>query len=274
MNRPDMSSVGLTAHFTAYAWHLLGVPDAHRFATGRGRLLHLVTSPLRRLAPALGFADPLHTLLESRHLLLEHVLRREGDRTFVELASGLSPRGTAYSVDSDILFVEVDLPDMSALKRRLVGNAQGAGQRFVAGDATDPALYAELAEHVRGRGPVTVVTEGLNAYLPRAGLEALVHNVAAFLRECGGGRFVLDINPADALRRFGLFGRLVVGAIQTVARFPVTLPVQSGADGVNLLESAGFTRIRLHDPRSHPACSGRDFSGTRGTVLVLEGRME
>ena len=167
MNHPDMSSVGLTAHFTAYAWHLLGVPEAHRFATGRGRLLHLATSPLRRLAPALGFADPMDTLLASRHLLLEHVIRREGDRTFVEIASGLSPRGTAYCADPEVRFVEVDLPDMSALKRRLVADARGADQRFVAGDATDPALYEELADHVRGRGPVLVVTEGLNAYLPR-----------------------------------------------------------------------------------------------------------
>jgi hypothetical protein len=274
MTRPDMSSVGLTAHFTAYAWHLLDVPEAHRFVTGRGRLLHLATSPLRRLAPVLGFADPLDTLLTSRHLLLEHVLRQEGGRTFVELASGLSPRGTAYCADPDVVFVEVDLPDMSALKRRLVADARGVGQRFVAGDVTDPALYADLAEHVRDRGPVTVVTEGLNSYLPREGLEALVRNVADFLRVCGGGRFVLDINPADALSRYGLFGRLVVGAIQTVARFPVTMPVRSGTDGVLLLEAAGFTRIRLHDPRSHPACAGHDFSDTRGTVLVLEGRIE
>ncbi len=269
-----MSSVGLTAHFTAYAWHLLGVPEAHRFATGRGRLLHLVTTPVRKLAPVLGFADPLETLLASRHLLLEHVIRREGDTTFVEIASGLSPRGTAYCTDPDVVFVEVDLPDMSALKRRLVGDAAGVGQHFVEGDATDPALYGALVRLVRDRGLVTVVTEGLNAYLSRAGLESLVRNVADFLRECGGGRFVLDINPADSLLRFGIFGRLVVGAIQTVARFPVTLPVQSGVDGVELLEEAGFTQVQLHDPRSHPACAGRDFSDTRGTVLVLEGRIE
>jgi len=274
MTRPDMSSVGLTAHYTAYAWHLLGVSEAHRFATGRGRLLHLATSPLRRLAPALGFADPLDVLLTSRHLLLEHVIQREGHRTFVEIASGLSPRGTAYCADPEVVFVEVDLPDMSAMKRRLVGDARGVGQRFVAGDATDPALYGVLADIVRDRGPVTVVTEGLSAYLSRAGLEGLVRDVAAFLRGCGGGQFVLDVNPADALLRFGLVGRLVVGAIQTVARFPVTMPVQSGADGVRLLEAAGFTGVSLHDPRSHLACAGRDFSDTRGTVLVLEGRIE
>ncbi len=268
-----MSSVGLTAHYTAYAWYLLGVDEAHRFTTTQGRLLHLATKPLRVLAPVVGFTDPMDILLTSRHLLLEYVIRREGERTFVEIASGLSPRGTAYSRDPEVCFVEVDLPHMSALKEQLVGSARGSDQHFVPGDATDPTLYETLAEHVRDRGPIIVVSEGLNAYLPRAGLEALVMNVGDFLRSCGGGRFVLDINPADSVPRIGLFGRLVIKAVQTVARFPVTLPVHSGVDGVQLMERAGFTSIRLHDPRSHPACAGRDFSDTQGSVLVLEGRI-
>jgi hypothetical protein len=101
-----------------------------------------------------------------------------------------------------------------------------------------------------------------------------VTNVASFLRACGGGRFVLDVNPADSVPRIGMLGRLVVKTVQAVARFPVTLPVRSGVDGILLLEEAGFTRIRLHDPRSHPACAGYNFSDTRGSVMVLEGRIE
>ncbi|MFH2009297.1 MAG: class I SAM-dependent methyltransferase [bacterium] len=268
-----MSSVGLTAHYTAYTWHLLGVPEAHRFATGKGQLLHFVARPVLRLAPWLGLGDPLSFLLESRHLLLEHLLREDGCRTFVEIASGLSPRGTAYSVDPDVVFVEVDLPAMSALKTQLVGNARGPGQQFLAGDAMDPGLYDRLLERVRGRGPVTVVAEGLNSYLTRESLERMVLNVSSFLKACGGGRFVLDINPADALPRFGWLGAVVVRAIETVARYPVSLPVRSAEDAVQLLRRAGFSEACVHDPRAHPATAGHDFSGTRGVVLVLEGRI-
>ena len=33
MSTVDMSSVSLTAHYTAYAWYRMGVPEAERFAT-------------------------------------------------------------------------------------------------------------------------------------------------------------------------------------------------------------------------------------------------
>jgi O-methyltransferase involved in polyketide biosynthesis len=273
MRLPSLARIGPTAHYTAYAWHLMGQPEAHRFATRTGQLLHLAARPLRRLARWIGIGDPLAILLASRHQVLEHVLASSGCHAYVELGAGLSHRGLAYTRDPDVVFVEVDLPHMSRLKADLVGGTAGPGLHFVAGDALDPGTYDRIAAPVAGRGPVAVVAEGLNAYLPRDALEAMCRQVARLLARTGG-TFLLEVNPADAVARFGPFGHLFATAVRTVARSPVFLSVQSRADAVGLMARAGFDSVVVHDPRDHPATRGTEAARTRGVVLIVEGRIQ
>ncbi len=270
MNRPNYPGVSLTAHYTAYAWHVLGVPEAHRFTTRRGQLLFSAARPVRWLAPRIGLADPVAILLEARHRILEDALAAAGCDTYVEIAAGLSPRGTAYSQDPAVTYVEVDLPRMSALKERLVGPHRGPGHHLLAADATDPGLADRVAPLLAGRGKVAVVSEGLNAYLPRPAWRAVVRNAAALVQRAGGGVFLTDLNPAAALDRFGRTSRWVRRAIRTVARSPLYFPVRDLEDARAMLQGAGFREVTLHDPRTHPTTRGRVAARSRGNVIVAE----
>jgi O-methyltransferase involved in polyketide biosynthesis len=262
--------VGLTAHYTAKAWHALGVPEAERFVTMRGRLLFAATAPLRWLGPRIGLDDPLFLLLSSRHLIIEQLLDEQGLLAFLELASGLSPRGAARTRDPRVTYVEVDLPHVIALKERLLGKERGAGHHLLPGDAIKSSTYDAALGLLGGRGPIAVVAEGLNAYLPRPALVALLGEAARFLREAGGGVLAMELNPAEAVGRFGLAGALAVRGIGAVARSPLYLPVRDEADARELLESAGFESVVLHDPATHPATAAPRYAACRGVVLVAE----
>lgn len=270
----DMSGVGLTAHYTAYAWHLLGAPEAHRFVTWQGRLLHAAASPVAAAAGVLGIGHPVSLLLEPRYRILEHELRGSGLKRFVELGAGLSCRGTAYSQDPEVTYVEVDLPGMTQVKEQLVGDAKGRGQRFAGGDVLDADLYLRLREQVGDRGQVAVISEGLSSYLSRPAFEALARHVSGFLRDCGGGVFLTDVSPVDAVQRFGWFGSVFTWGIGVVARWPLGLPVRSTGDGVRMFEHAGFDRVEVHGPSTHPATSDLDHDRIRDVVLVFEGRVD
>jgi hypothetical protein len=270
----DMSGVGLTAHYTAYAWHLLGAPGAHRFVTWQGRLLHAAVSSVAAAAGVLGIGHPVSLLLEPRYRILEHELRSFGLNWFVELGAGLSYRGTAYCRDPEVSYVEVDLPGMISVKERLVGDAKGRGQRFLGGDVLDPELYLRLRDQVGDHERVAVISEGLSSYLPRTAFETLARRVSGFLRGCGGGVFLTDITPMDAVRRFGWFGSFFTWGIGVVARWPLGMPVESASDGVRLFEDAGFDRVSVHDPSSHPATADLDHDRIRDVVQVLEGRVD
>ncbi len=246
---PTLHGVSLTAHYTAYAWHRMGVPEAARFATLAGRLLTAAAWPIEAAARRLGRGDFASLLLRPRHRLFEDRLGASGCRTFVELGAGLSPRGTAYTrADAAVRYVEVDLPAMSALKARLVGAARGPGQRFVAGDVRDAALFARLADEVRGRGPVAVVAEGLLAYFPPAGYRALLRAVSEFLQAVGGGVFVFDANPRAGLRHFGPLAAIALRLIGVVAQNAMDLPVESAAAGLADLAAAGFAPVHVFAP--------------------------
>ena len=116
-----------------------------------------------------------------------------------------------------------------------------------------------------------MVSEGLSSYLPRPAFETLARRVSGFLRDCGGGVFLTDISPVDAVRRFGWFGSVFTWGIGVVARWPLGMPVNSTADGVRMFEHAGFDRVEVHGPSAHAATADLDHDRIRDVVLVFKG---
>lgn len=89
----------------------------------------------------------------------------------VNLACGLCTRFWRLD-DGAVRWLEVDLPDVVALKRELAP----ASDRYtlVAGDALDDAWHAQV-----GPGPVLFVIEGLTMYLSEAQVRRLLGGLAA-----------------------------------------------------------------------------------------------
>jgi O-methyltransferase involved in polyketide biosynthesis len=259
--------IGLTAHATSYVWYKLGVPEADRFVTRKGRLVYGALAPFIAVTRLAGKPEPVGDLLVPRHRIFEHQLRESGCRTFIELGAGLSPRGTAYTRDPQVTFVEVDLPQMVSAKRALLGSNLGPNHSILPGDVRDESLFGALAELVGEAAPVAVVAEGLSAYLTIEEIEAVLANIAGLLSRTGGGLFLMDVNPAAAIDAVGGLSARFKPAIDRIAGGRIQPPFRHAEDAVRLFKTTGFSRVNVHDPATHPAGS----DSRSGWMVVLEG---
>jgi O-methyltransferase involved in polyketide biosynthesis len=99
--------------------------------------------------------------------------------TVVSLGCGLDPRFTRID-NGACRFIDVDLPPVIALKRRLVSETDR--YRLLAASVTDPHGLDPLAEY-RGQ-PMLFLAEGLFMYLPEAEVKALVLRLQAQFPGC------------------------------------------------------------------------------------------
>ncbi len=193
-----------TAHYTAYVWRRVGMPHGELFATPLGAAMfwtfHL---PFEGALPRVLRGVPSMTqYLELRHRWIEGALEDERPDLVVELGAGLSRRGVTWAADRGVRYVEVDLPPMSALKRRLLAERASPALRerlsgrltHVAADVRADGFEDELAAIVRGAERPVVVAEGLLGYFAIPDRERLARSVARALD--GRGAFVAELRTA------------------------------------------------------------------------------
>ena len=91
--------IGPTAHYTAYAWHRLGLPYAQYFVTPTGAALYWGFRMTGEWAMDLSPRVPnMLEYLGYRHLMIESALKRIEPDTVVEIGAGLSRRGTTWAL--------------------------------------------------------------------------------------------------------------------------------------------------------------------------------
>jgi O-methyltransferase involved in polyketide biosynthesis len=118
-------------------------------------------------------------------------LQRHPDGTVVALGEGLETQ--FWRVDNGaVRWVGVDLPEVEALRRRLLPAADRVTSRGES--ATDLGWLGELAA-----GPTLVTAQGLLMYLRREEVDAIVGGVAGALPH--GGAFVFDAMAPWAVER-------------------------------------------------------------------------
>ena len=172
--RPGSHTISPTAFYTGQVWqaHGLGHPAlAPALGSLPGRVGYAATELAFR--PVTWSGGPTLTgFLLARHRIIDTLLERavaSGEvGQVVELAAGLSPRGLRLrAAHPEVDYVEVDLPDMTARKRRALERAgvDPARHRAVAADVFGPELD-ELFASLDARRGVAVVTEGLLNYFP------------------------------------------------------------------------------------------------------------
>ena len=101
--------------------------------------------------------------------------RTPGPATVLHLGCGLDSRFERVAPGPDVLWFDVDLPEVVARRGRVFGRA--AGHRAIGASVLDPAWLAEVP---RNR-PALVVAEGLTMYLPREGGLDLLRRLVAHL---------------------------------------------------------------------------------------------
>ena len=215
--------IGPTAHVTAYAWYQLGMPYGQLFATREGAAMYWTFRGATEPAVRLFGVPSLLDYLEFRHRMFEAQLDALDPDCVVELGAGLSHRGISWVLDRGIRYAEIDLPHMSAAKRRMLEDGPGRVSRAVREGALElrstdilaPGFAAELAELVAGAQRPVVVSEGMLDYFSLDDRETLLRNIASgFVQARVEGHYLTDLQRGDRERKVAAAAKVLRKAIE------------------------------------------------------------
>jgi O-methyltransferase involved in polyketide biosynthesis len=195
-----------TAHYTAYVWHHVGLPHGDLFATPLGRTMfwtfRAATSGLRRAAGVPSMSE----YLELRHRWIEAALEEAEPDRIVEIGAGLSRRGVTWAADRRVSYVEVDLPPMIALKKKMIAQRASPDLRerlsgrltHVSCDVLSTEFANTLAKLLRDAQRPVVIAEGLVVYFSREDRARLLGNIRVALGDRGIFLCSLRVKAASA----------------------------------------------------------------------------
>jgi O-methyltransferase involved in polyketide biosynthesis len=267
-------NISFIAHYTAQAWVREQLPWAFRFDTLRGRLFYDLVDPLFSVAARAGFTTPPDFLVQ-RHRIIDALVTEARPRQVVELAGGFCPRCLALSDKLGVRTVDVDLPEVVALKASRIGDDAPAEYRQTSLDLVGSRDYVhDLGAALSNVAPTVVITEGILPYFSRAISQHVFDEVVRLLRQCGGGTYLTDIHHQERIDTMAL-GRLFRSALHLVARSPKYPMIRNFDEAEAMLRRAGFDRVTAHHPRdfNHLGLTvRRRGSGLRIYEAVVEGQ--
>tara|TARA_B100001245_G_scaffold5980_1_gene4263 strand:- start:5341 stop:6195 length:855 start_codon:yes stop_codon:yes gene_type:complete len=133
--------------------------------------------------------DRLAVELEARSKLIDRLLAETGSTQIIEFASGFSSRGIAMAeFNPDIQYVEIDLPKMADVKRKVLGNITSIPHNLhiVGGNALRKADFDKVCDYFDADEQVTIVNEGLLRYLTFDEKAIVAKNIRTILEKFGG----------------------------------------------------------------------------------------
>lgn len=280
----DSSSISFTAFYTGEVWrrHGLSVPF---LASPEGRMLYVAGRPVEWLGKLL-LGGNNETLLLQRHHIIDHLLEKavleEGVTQIVEIACGLSPRGTIMSrrfAGSDIHYVEADLPAMAARKRRLLEQAGELNSRHRVVDInilerdTPEALENFFAQQLDRTRRTLVITEGLINYFDYATIHGFWTRLADCLQAFPAGTYLTDLYPDFQWHRSVRVANAFKSALALATRSSVTLHFGNEAEIGEGFRAAGFASTQVHLPESYYGVLDIPVMRTPSLVRVIENRV-
>jgi O-methyltransferase involved in polyketide biosynthesis len=262
-------SISPTAHYTGYVWARNGLSHP-ALQTPEGRLLFESMRPANAISQALGGAS-LETYLLTRHraidVLLERAIGDAGVTQVVEVAAGLSPRGWRFTrrFGERLTYIEADLPEMAARKRRALAQmgALGKGHRVEDLDALrddGPGSLAALAAELDTGAGLAIITEGLLGYLPSDAVDGIWRRFARVLGGFPTGRYISDLHLRAVQNLEVRIFRVILSGF---VRGRVHLHFDDATDAEAALLRAGFRSATLH----RAAALAPEITG-RGSTLA------
>jgi O-methyltransferase involved in polyketide biosynthesis len=195
-----MNELGQTAWLTAYPRTLTDIPFCKE-------IFEEMESSLGGRQQDLKFEFRMPTLapeLEARFKLVTNLLCAQPAKQILEIAAGFSPRGLLMSKDPNILYIELELPEMAADKRvildRIISRMELPRPRnlqVVEGNALSLSSLTAAAEHFGEGREIAVINEGLLRYLSLTDRRKVASNIRHLLTKFGG----VWITPDITLRR-------------------------------------------------------------------------
>jgi O-methyltransferase involved in polyketide biosynthesis len=138
--------------------------------------------------------------IEARYKLVSRLIRENSVHQVLEIATGLSPRGLEMTSDSNVEYVEVDLPTMMSHKKKIVGTLGSNGNLHLEiGNALDlDSLKAAVAVLDQAK-PLGIVHEGLLRYFNFDEKAIIAGNIHSLLELFGGVWITPDITLRTVL---------------------------------------------------------------------------
>jgi O-methyltransferase involved in polyketide biosynthesis len=279
----DSSGISFTAFYTGEVWrrHGLSVPF---LASKQGRLLWLAGRPMEWAGLAL-LGGNNETLLLQRHHIIDHILEKaileEGFTQIIEIACGLSPRGTIMSrrfAGSDIHYVEADLPGMAGRKRHLLEKAGELNARHrvididILARGTPDALESVFARELDPKRKTLVITEGLINYFDYATIRGFWMRLSSVLKGFPAGIYVSDLYPNFQWHRSVKVANAFKSLLAVATRSSVTLHFESEQAVHEGFAEAGFASTRVHLPESYYGVLDIPVMRAPSLVRVIENR--
>lgn len=265
-----------TAYATGYMWYRLGLSHPV-FATRRGKRLDFIFNGMTR---AVGFS--FDNMMLARHGGIDALLTRAieaGEITqVIEIAAGLSGRGLRFmrKYGDRLTYIETDLPQMAALKRRLLAKAGvlSARHRVLELDAladAGPQALASIAGTLDQSAGTAVITEGLMNYLEPDTARGVWRRIAACLARFPRGLYLSDVYFTT--ENHGVAARIIGKALQAFVRGRMHIHFDSATHGAQLMRGLGFEHVWVHETRSLPET--RELGSRPGgdKVRILEARV-
>ena len=256
MARPHPETISPTAHYTGYVWLKNGLSHA-AFATREGALMYRALQVPNAVARRTRLPT-LDGMLLARHRVIDRELAAAIDAgeisQVIEVACGLSPRGWRFAqrYDARITYIEADLPDMLAIKRRVLAKLGGetAHHRTQVIDAlapSGPVSIDAICAHLDPTRGTAIVTEGLVNYFDRATVVGMWTRFARALSRFPEGLYLSDLILGEA--NHGLLVNGFSRLLSAFVRGSVHLHFDDTEDAEATLVDAGFAG-QLIDPRS------------------------
>jgi O-methyltransferase involved in polyketide biosynthesis len=203
----DYEKISLTAQLAAYMRQFSDIP----FASDVAELMHsrevfeaLLQGQQMTPEDLLWYAP----IFELRYKSVTEAIRRTGSRQVLELASGLTLRGLAFTQDPRYTYIESDLTGISAEKKVIIdrlrqkyGLADHANLHFPAVNALDRSQLQEAAKRLNRDQALVIVNEGLFQYLSPDEMRAVVGNIRELLSEFKGCWITPDFSIKDEVNQ-------------------------------------------------------------------------
>ncbi len=279
MPRSRPEAISPTAHYTGTVWlrHGLSHPA---FGTLRGHGLYYALKAPLALSGALG-GPTLESFLLARHriidLQLEQAIESGQITQIVEIAAGLSPRGWRFAerYKDRITYIEADLPDMAAYKRKLLidGGLDSENHHICTVNALVDDGPDSLRELVSGLDPnrgLAIITEGLINYFDTEAVLAMWQRFAHVLHGFKHGLYLSDLHVRSVNE--GASTKAFMALLSTFVRGRVHLHFDSETQACEQLLRASFEEAQLLNPHNFRASLPDCRRGGAGLVRVVAAR--
>jgi O-methyltransferase involved in polyketide biosynthesis len=249
-----------------------------QLATVEGRVLFDALAPAMTVSRALG-GPTLEGLLLARHRIIDALLAEAIDdgriAQVIEVGCGMSPRGWRFAerYGAALTYVEADLPEMAARKRRALERMGSLGEhhRVVEVDALrddGPDSVGAVASMLDPDRGLAMVTEGLLTYFDEPDVLGMWRRFAQALAPFSAGLYLADLRLGGD--NDAVVDRAFQAVLSSFVRRRVHTHFRSGAAARAALRHAGFAAAHLHRADRHRAAGDARRDPAAARIHIVE----